>query len=97
MKSAELSLKQAESARDVAVRTKSATLAQLSANRNTALLSIDQAKRDYSKLSIVAPFDGVVTKIMGAIGQRTNMGTQVLEVISNTPEVLVDLDGTLAS
>lgn len=97
MKSAELSLKQAETARDVAIRTKNATLAQLSANRNTALLSIDQAKRDYSKLSIVAPFDGTVTKVMGTVGQRTNMGTQVLEVISNTPEVLLDLDGSIAS
>ncbi len=97
MKSAELSLKQAENARDVAMMTKNATLAQLSANRNTALLSIDQAKRDYSKLSITSPFEGTVTKVMGTVGQRTNMGTQVLEVISNTPEVLVDLDGAIAS
>lgn len=97
IKAAELSLRQAENARDTAVKTKEATLIQLGASRNTALLSIDQAERDYSKLSVVAPFDGTVTKVTGSIGQRTNMGTPVVEVVSNNPEVVVDLDAEIAA
>lgn len=73
------------------------TLTQLSATRNGTALSVEQAQREYSKLSIVAPFDGTITKVIGAVGQRTSIGTPMLEIVSNTPEILVDLDNDIAT
>ncbi len=67
MKAAQLSLAQAASVRDTAIETKNATLAQLAASRNGTVLGIDQAKRDYSKLSVVSPFDGTVTKVIATV------------------------------
>ncbi len=96
MKAAQLSLAQAASVRDTAIETKNATLAQLAASRNGTVLGIDQAKRDYSKLSVVSPFDGTVTKVIATVWQRTNVWTPVLEVVSNVPEVVINLDGDLA-
>lgn len=97
IKSAELALKQAETARDVALKSRWATISQLSANRNGTVLSIEQAQRDYSKLTVTAPFDGTVTKVLSSVGQRTNIGTALLEVVSNSPEILIDLDKDVAS
>lgn len=45
---------------------------------------------------MTAPFDGTVSRVMATIGQRVNPGTPVLEVISNSPEVLIDLESEIA-
>lgn len=59
-----LSLKQAENARDTARKARDATLTQLSASRESGVLSLEQARRDFSKLSVVMPFDGSVRKVL---------------------------------
>ena len=92
---AKLALKQAENARDTAVKARSTTLAQLDATRQGWVLSLEQAQREYAKLAIVAPFDGSVSKVIATLGQRVNPGTPVLEVISNAPEVLIDLESDI--
>ena len=93
---AKLAVKQSENARDTAIKARSATLAQLGANRQSWVLSLEQAQREYAKLTITAPFDGTVSRVIATIGQRVNPGTPVLEVISNAPEVLVDLESEIA-
>ncbi len=46
---------------------------------------------------MIAPFDGTVTKVSTSIGQRTNMGTPLIEIASNVPEILLDVDGDIAN
>lgn len=97
LKSVELALKQVESARDNTLKGKILTLNQLSAVRNSSDLALEQAKREYSKLAVIAPFDGTVTRVSASIGQRTNMGTPLIEIASNVPEVVLDIDNDIAS
>ncbi len=97
LKTVELAMKQAWSARDNALKSKELTLNQLSATRNSSDLALEQAKREYSKLAVIAPFDGTVTKVSTSIGQRTNMGTPLIEIASNVPEILLDVDGDIAN
>lgn len=94
---AKLSLKQAENARDTALKSRWATLTQLGASRQSGVLSLEQAQREYSKLAIGAPFDGTVTKVLATPGQRVNPGTPMIEIVSNTPEVVIDLDADIAN
>jgi multidrug resistance efflux pump len=93
---AKLAVKQAENARDLAVKSRATTLAQLGASRQSWVLSLEQAQREYARLTVTAPFDGTVSRVMATIGQRVNPGTPVLEVISNSPEVLIDLESEIA-
>lgn len=97
IKAAELSLRQAGNAREVALKNKGITLAQLGANRTTSELSLEQAKREYSKLTISAPFDGTITRVITSVGQRTNIGTPMIEIVSNTPEVNLDLESSISN
>jgi multidrug resistance efflux pump len=93
----ELALKQAENAKNTALKARDATLSQLGASRESGVLTLEQAKREFSKLTIMAPFDGSVTRVIASVGQRVNPGTPVLEVVSNSPEILVDLDAEIVS
>lgn len=43
----------------------------------------------------MAPFDGSISKVIATLGQRVNPGTPVLEVVSNTPEILIDLESDI--
>ena len=97
IKSAEYGLKSAELARDNAVKNKALTLNQLLAGRSSTTLSLDQAKREYAKLAILAPFDGTVSKVMASVWERTNMGTPLIQIASNIPEIVTDLDGDIAN
>lgn len=97
LKTVELALRQAESARNNARKGKELTLNQLAASRNSNTLSLEQAKREYSKLAAIAPFDGTVTKVIASVGQRTNMGTPLIEIASNVPEIVLDVNSDIAS
>ncbi len=97
IKSAELALKQAQSARDTTRKNKDLALNQLSATRASSSLSLDQAKREYSKLAVTAPFDGTVTKVIASVGQRTNIGSPMIEIASNVPEIVLDVDNEIAT
>ena len=60
------------------------------------MISLEQARRDYEKLFIIAPVSGRVTKILASPGQSVNAGTPMVEFVSDKPEVVIDLDGYLA-
>jgi multidrug resistance efflux pump len=94
--SAKLWLRQAQNARDTATKSRDTTLAQLGASRVGWVISLEQAQREYAKLTITAPFDGSVTKVIATPGQRVNPGTPMIEIVSNTPEVVIDLDAEIA-
>jgi multidrug resistance efflux pump len=54
---ASLSLEQAKNSYDGAVKIRDATLTQLRAVRENAIIGLAQARRDYAKLSISAPVE----------------------------------------
>ena len=93
---AKLALQQAENARDTAEKSRTTTLAQLWLSRQSGVLSLEQAEREYSKLSIVAPFDGVVTRVIATVWQRVSPGSPMVDIVSNLPEVVIDLDAEIA-
>ena len=93
--SAKLSLRQAENARQTAEKSRDTTLAQLAATRQWWVLTLEQARREYAKLSITAPFDGTVSKVIATSGQRVSPGSPLIEVVSNSPEVQIELDADI--
>lgn len=93
----QLSLEQAQLAYDNALRIRVATLAQLDASRKNTEISLDQARRDYAKLSIAAPVDGAVTKVLANVGQTVNAGSMIAEFSGKLPQVMIDVDSDLAS
>ena len=64
LKSAKLSLEQADIGYTNAKILRDATIKQLFASRRSADIALEQAKRDYSKLRVTAPVDGTITKVI---------------------------------
>lgn len=67
VESAKLNMSQAKTAYDTAMNLRDATIAQLEASRKSTALSLDQARRDYAKLSVSAPVEGVVTRVIASV------------------------------
>ncbi len=94
---AKLALKQAENTKITALRSRETTLSQLSVGRQSGVISLEQAEREYAKLNISAPFDGSVARVIATPGQRVTLGTPLVEVVSNLPELIIDLDADIAT
>lgn len=94
---AKLALKQSENAKVTAMKSRETTLSQLSVGRQSGILSLEQAEREYAKLNISAPFDGSVARVIATPGQRVTLGTPLIEVVSNLPELVIDLDADIAT
>ena len=92
-----LSLEQAKLAYDNARSLRSATLNQLDASRKSSQIMLDQARRDYGKLSVSAPVDGTVTRVIANIGQSISIGTPIIEFSGKQPQIVVDIDTTVAN
>lgn len=97
IENAKLATEQAKLTYDNAIRIRDATIAQLDATRKNAQISLDQARRDYSKLSISAPVDGTITKMIANVGQTINVGTPIAEFAGKLPQIVIDVDSSLAS
>ncbi|MDD2693891.1 MAG: biotin/lipoyl-binding protein [Candidatus Gracilibacteria bacterium] len=94
---AKLSLDQAQLAYNNALKSREATLTQLDATKRNSQIALDQARRDYAKLSISAPVDGTVTKMIANVGQTVNAGSAIAEFSGKQPQIVVDVDSSLAS
>lgn len=97
VKTTKLSVEQAETGYKNAKILRDATLKQLAASYRSSELSLEQAKRDYSKLRPSSPVDGVVTKVFASFGQSINVGTPLVEIVGRQPEILLDIDADLAN
>ncbi|MBP9812330.1 HlyD family efflux transporter periplasmic adaptor subunit [Candidatus Gracilibacteria bacterium] len=93
---AKLSVEQAESGYNNALIVKEATLTQMRVMRANAEIALSQAKRDYGKLVIVAPVEGTVTKLRTSVGETINPGSLIVDFAGKKPEVIVDIDPSLA-
>lgn len=92
IENARLGVEQAQSAYDNAIKIRTATLAQMRIGRDTAQISLAQAKRDYAKLAITAPIEGTVTRLRTSVGESINTGSPIADFAGKKPEVLLDID-----
>jgi multidrug resistance efflux pump len=92
-----LSLEQAQKAYETAQSLKDATITQLEAGKKSAQIAYEQARRDYSKLIITAPVDGVITKVLSSIGQNVSIGSPIAEFSGKQPQILTDIDPSIAA
>ena len=96
IKNTKLSLEQADTAYKNAEALKNATITQLFATKKNAEISLEQARRDYAKLRIVAPVDGTISKVTGSVGQSVSIGSPIADFTSKQPQMVLDLDSGLA-
>ena len=92
-----LSLEQAEKSYQTAKALQTATIIQLEANKENANIALAQAERDYSKLRITAPVDGVISKVIANVWQSANIGSAIAEFTSKQPQIIIDIEPNLAS
>ena len=89
---ARLAYESAKSAYQNAIDTRRVTLEKLQVSRTDAVLALEQANKEVAKLAIVSPIDATVTHVVTSVGQDVSTGTPVIELASNTPEIVFDLD-----
>ena len=67
VENARLSVEQSKKSYETAQSLRTATLVQLEANKENAKIALAQAERDYSKLRVTAPVDGIASKILSSV------------------------------
>ncbi len=97
IENARLSFEQAKKSYDTALAIKSATLIQLDANRENAKISLSQAERDASKLRVIAPINGTVSRVIANVGQSVSVGSPIVEFTSNQPQITIDIEPSLVA
>jgi RND family efflux transporter MFP subunit len=66
------------------IQNHQARLAQLQAKRTRALAVRDVARLELARTKIIAPFTGIIAKVMIAVGDRVRSGDALLSVYDNT-------------
>ncbi len=92
-----LSLEQAKKSYETAQALKWATLVQLDANKENASIALAQAERDYAKLRVVAPVDGIISRVIANVGQSVNIGSPIADFTGKLPQIIIDIEPTLVS
>lgn len=67
VENARLSLEQAKKSYETAQSLRDATLIQLDANKENAKIALAQAERDYAKLRVTAPVDGIISRVIANV------------------------------
>ena len=97
IENARLSFEQAKKSYETAQALQTATLIQLEANKENANIALSQAERDYAKLRVTAPVDGIVSKIITNVGQSVNIGSPITEFTGKQPQIIMDIEPNLVS
>jgi len=92
-----LSLEQARVALSAAESLRESTIAQLDAGIRGAELSLELARRNAENLIVRAPVAGTISRILVNPWQTVNNGAPVVDIASNEPEILLDLEGNMAT
>lgn len=92
---AKIAVQSARMAYENAQENKTVTLKKLSLSESDAALSIAQAREELGKLSIVAPIDGSITRVITSVGQEVSSGTPVLELANKNPEITFDVEASI--
>jgi multidrug resistance efflux pump len=92
-----LNLEQAKKSYETAQALQSATLIQLEANKENANIALSQAERDYAKLRITAPVDGIISKVIGSVWQSVSIGSPITEFTGKQPQIIIDIEPNIVS
>ncbi len=92
-----LSLEQAKKSYETTQALQTATLIQLEANKENANIALSQAERDYSKLRIVAPVDGIISKVIGSVWQSVSIGSAIADFTGKQPQIIIDIEPNIVS
>lgn len=96
LKDASLRLEQARNALDVAKKNKNIALEQADVSKINAIIWLEQASRDYNKLFITSPVNGTITRVLASIWQNVNAWSQMVEVVSDDPQIILDVEWYIA-
>lgn len=96
LEASRLALDQAKKSLEIAKKNRTLGISQAGIGVETARIWLMQAQENYGKLTIDAPIDGKISKILTSLGQTVNMGTPVAEMVSDTPEMTVDVEADVA-
>lgn len=94
---AQITRDSAEANYNNALSNKEITLKKLAVSLTDARLSLEQAQKEFGKLSIVSPIDATVTRVNVSVGQEVSMGIPMVEIASHNPEIIFDLDTVVVS
>jgi multidrug resistance efflux pump len=94
---AQITRDSAEANYNNAVSNKEITLKKLAVSLTDAKLALEQAQKEFGKLSIVSPIDATVTRVNVSVGQEVSMGIPMIEIASRNPEIIFDLDTVAVS
>ncbi|NUJ97789.1 HlyD family efflux transporter periplasmic adaptor subunit [Candidatus Gracilibacteria bacterium] len=83
IKTFELQIKSARETLENAKKTKEVSLRALQNSINEAQIAYDSASKEYAKLTITAPIDGVIGDIFVDVGQDLAPGTPVVSILGN--------------
>ncbi len=97
IENARLSLEQARKSYDTARALQWATIIQLEANRENASIALAQAERDYAKLRITAPVDGIISRVIASVGQSVSIGSPIADFTSKQPQIIIDIEPSLVA
>ena len=97
IENARLSLEQAKKSYETTQALRSATLIQLEANKENANIALSQAERDYAKLRVTAPVDGIISRVIASVGQSVNIGSPITEFTGKQPQIIIDVEPNLVS
>ena len=97
IENARLTFEQAKKSYDTAQALKVATLIQLDANRENSKISLDQAERDANKLRVIAPINGIISRVIASIWQSVSIGSQIAEFTSKQPQIIIDIEPSLVA
>lgn len=93
---AKIALENARLAYDTSVKNRVLTLEKLKISENDAGIALEQSEREYEKLSIIAPIDGSITRVLASVGQDVAPGTLMVELANRNPEILFDVEANVA-
>lgn len=97
VENARLSLEQAKKSYETTQSLRDATLIQLDANKENAKIALAQAERDYAKLRVTAPVDGIISRVIANVWQSVNVGSQIADFTGKQPQMIIDIEPSLVS
>lgn len=93
--SAKIAVESAELMHENTKKNRIVTIEKLRLSEKDALLAETQAKEEFSKLTVTSPIEGSVSRVIASVGAETSVGTQIVEISSNSPEILFEVEANV--
>jgi multidrug resistance efflux pump len=97
VKLAEIALEKAKNNIAIAKDRKTVGISQLQVSKENAAIEVEKGRKDVEKLYVRSPIEWVVTKVIATLWQSVNAGTPMIEISSDSPEILIELEYSVVS